>query len=99
MTIETKFEIGQKAYFTLASIIYEGKIISVEAFISEDETQNKIRYGVEYTSANYDDHKERTNALWIYEDELFFSFSACFNDMVRRYEEKLKSDYEKHISK
>ena len=93
MTIELKFGIGEKVYFRKESIIYEGKIISCEAFVSEDESHNKTTYGVEYTSANFEDHKERTTALWLEEDELFFSFSACFNYMVRKYEEQLKSNY------
>lgn len=93
MIIETKFYLKQKVYFTKGSIIYEGKIISVEAFVSENLTHNKIVYGVEYTSANFEDRKERTTALWLNEDEIFGSFVHCFKDRVRKYEEQLKSNY------
>jgi len=93
MIIETKFYLKQKIYFTKGSIIYEGKIISIEAFVSEVSAHNKITYGVEYTSANFEDHKERTTALWLNEDEIFGSFEHCFKDKVKKYEEKLKSNY------
>lgn len=93
MTIELKFEIGQRVYFTKGSIIYEGKVISCEAFVSENELHNKTSYGVEYTSANFEDHKERTTALWFKEDELFSSFEECFRNKVKKYEEQLKSNY------
>lgn len=93
MTIETKFEIGEKVYFTKGSIIYEGKVISIDLFTSENPKHNKLEYGVEYTSANFEDHQERTTALWLNEDEIFGSFEHCFKDRVRKYEEKLKSNY------
>ena len=98
-SIELRYGIGEKVYFTKGSIIYEGKVISIEVFISEDESHNKFTYGVEYTSANFEDHKERTTALWLKSDELFHSFASCFAKKVREYEKKLKSNYDSNISK
>lgn len=93
MTIEVKFGIGEKVYFTKGSIIYEGKVISADMFLSENPKFTRIEYGVEYTSANFEDHKERTLSMWFKEDELFPSFTSCFKAKVRKYEEQLKSNY------
>lgn len=93
MTIETKFEIGQKVYFTKGSIIYEGKVISVDAFLSEKGIHNKIEYALDYVSANFEDHKERTVSCWFKEEELYPSFISCFKAKVRKYEEQLRSNY------